>query len=184
MIEDYVPNDPRDFDEWHEPRTISYGELLEWGFIDWSDPTWHWDAYSEEQFQRVTHMIDEHFYDRDIALLPPGLWKRELIRTLNEAMPKYKPMYKALDDGADLLAISDKYGKSRNIYSDYPDTMLSGNSDYASTGSDTQYEHIERGDLAEKMMQLHRDFLTVDQMILEDVEPLFSVFFSVSIGGY
>ena len=184
MIPDYKLSDPHDHDEYFSPVTISLGELVDAGFVKSDDPDWHWDAYDDAQYKRLNHMIEEHFWTRDIAIVPPGAWKREFLRTMNEIMPKYKILYKALDDGADPIAVSDTYGKSRTIGSEYPDTMLQGNSDYATNGTDYEYETITRDTSATNFMSIHRDFMSIDQMILEDIEPLFSCLFSLSLNGF
>ena len=48
-------------------------------------------------------------------------------------MPKYKLLYERVDEGLNPLQESRDREKSRDIFSDFPETMLSGNSDYAST---------------------------------------------------
>ena len=182
-IEKYTPLDPRDFDEWHEPVTISYGELYEWGFIDWNDESWNWDYYDLEQKERLQTKITNHFYDRDIAIVPPGAWKREFLRKLNEIMPKYKIIYKWLDDG-NVFQKESEYGKSRNIFSEYPDTMLSGNSDYASNGNDKQYEKITEGDFLDKYNDIINNYKDPDLAIIDELDSIFSSLFSISINGF
>ena len=78
------------------------------------------------------------------------VWQALVSLTSNAAvawaiMPKYKPLYKMAADGLDPLQASNEYGKSRDIFSEFPQTMLSGNSDYASTGNDRQYRDFKSG---------------------------------------
>lgn len=81
------------------------------------------------------------------------------------------------------MQASNEYGKSRDIFSEFPQTMLSGNSDYASTGNDRQYERVTEGDIMEKFAAMEH-FRTVDQMLLDEVEPLFSCLFTVNVNSY
>ena len=121
---------------------------------------------------------------RDIGVIPPGLWKREFLRKMNEIMPKYKPLYKALDDGANILQTGDQYGKSRDIFSEFPATMLGDNQDYASNGRDREYENVAQGDWVDKAMQIAERYTDIDVMILKEIEPLFSCLLTVSMNGY
>lgn len=170
--------------DWHAVATIQLGELIECGVVDFSDPSWHWNAYNDEQYTRLCDKITNHYFMRDIGVIPPGLWKREFLRKMNEIMPKYKPLYKALDDGANILQTGDQYGKSRDIFSEFPATMLGDNQDYASNGRDREYENVTQGDWVDKAMQIAERYNDIDVMILKEIEPLFSCLLTVSMNGY
>lgn len=170
--------------DWHAVTTIQLGELIECGVVDFKDPSWHWDAYSEEQYERVCEKITNRYYMREIGVIPPGVWKREFLRKMNEIMPKYKPLYKALENGADIMQTGDQYGKSRDIFSDFPATMLGDNQDYASNGRDREYENVTQGDWIEKATQIAERYNDIDVMILKEIEPLFSCLLTVSMNGY
>ena len=53
--------DIRPYDDWEPYQnnryfnavTVTYGELVDGGFIDWTDPAFSWDYYDEEQKARV-----------------------------------------------------------------------------------------------------------------------------------
>jgi hypothetical protein len=170
--------------DWHAVATIQLGELIECGVVDFKDPSWHWDAYSEEQYERVCEKITNRYYMREIGVIPPGLWKREFLRKMNEIMPKYKPLYKALENGADIMQTGDQYGKSRDIFSEFPATMLGDNQDYASNGRDREYENVTQGDWIEKATQIAERYNDIDVMILKEIEPLFSCLLTMSMNGY
>ena len=53
--------------------------------------------------------ILNHYYDRDIGILPPLAWKRRFLGKLNEIMPKYIPMYRKLDTSPAMLNATDEY---------------------------------------------------------------------------
>jgi hypothetical protein len=99
---------------------------------------------------------------------------------MNEIMPKYLALYKVLDNDPQLLGANSEYYKSRNIFSDYPQTQLGGNSDFASTGNDTEYERIRQLDILDFADRL-RAYRDVDVLIMDEIEDLFSCLISVSI---
>lgn len=168
---------PRDF---HAVSTVKFGELVEIGWYNPSDPTWQWDYYTEEQYSRLCTKFVARYWDREIGILPPGEWKRSYIRKLNEIMPKYKKMYEEYED-IDIMQIKREYGKDRQIYSDFPQTLLSENEDYASTGKDDEYEKVTEGDPIERLEDMSENFRDIDVMILDELEILFSSLVSVSI---
>lgn len=170
--------------DWHATMTIQLGELIEAGLFDWqNDQTLVWDFYDEEQYKRVCKKIVDRYYYREIGIIPYGQWKTAYMRRMNEIMPKYKQAYAYLASGADIMSESDDYGKSRDVYSDFPATMLGDNQDYASNGTDRQFENIHRGDWIEKTVELKNRYNDIDVLILDEIEPLFSCLISVSING-
>lgn len=177
-IDPYEPSRPHD--EFHAVVTITLGELVEGGFVDWTDETWHWDSYDDAQYDRVCAKINAHYWDREIGVLPPGSWKRELLRRMNEIMPKYKLAYRAIDDGISIMRVGDDYGKSRTIGSAFPATQLKGNQDYASDASDNEYENVRDGDYFDRMKGL-KAYDDIDLQIINDLETMFTCLFTVNI---
>ena len=148
---DYMPTTYPDFgsqgevndwmgkDRWNAVYTITLGELIDKGVFDWGLDILDWSsaAYSTEQYSRVCAYFIERFRFREISLEPFYEWATMLHRKLGyELMPKYRNLYRYLDEEFDPAQISDKYHKRRAIGSDYPETLLSGNSDYVSNGQD------------------------------------------------
>ena len=181
-IEDFVPYESP---EYHSVFTIQLCELINVeGGIDFSDESWDFDSYNEEQRNRFWNKFKARFYWREIGILPASRWKWELLRKLNEIMPKYKPAYEALENGQNIFQKYGEYGKSRHVFSDFPQTQLSGiNQDYASNATDKENENIYLGDWMEQMAKL-KSYDDVDLMILQELETMFSVFSTVSINGY
>lgn len=175
--------EPENYSDFHSVTTITLGELYEGGFFKPSETSWKWKYYSLEQYKRVCEKFLNRYFMRDIAITPPGNWKREYMRLMNEIMPKYIPSYKAIDEGADILAFEDEFSKSRDIYSEFPQTLLNGNQDYASTGTDRESERIKRESWFDTISKL-KDYNDIDVMILNECEKLFSCLYSVSINGY
>lgn len=184
IIEPYnreLTSSHRDF---HAVETITLGELVDWGWIDWTDNTWRWDAYNDEQYNRLTKKIEARYWTREIGILPPGEWKRAFIRKMNEIAPKYNMLYKLIDDGINILQDNDTYHKERSVNSEYPQTRIGGNQDYASSGYDNEYETIIEGSPLDKIEKLQNTYQDVDVRILDEIEILFSSLLSMNINAY
>lgn len=172
-------------DEYYNAVTVTLGELRDNGFIDWDDPSWQWDYYSKEQYERVTKKIDRRFWFREIGILPPGAWKLRFIGLMNELAPKYANLYRAVEGGIDPFQTGNDYGKSRKIFSDFPASQLGGdNQDYASTGTDYEYEDVHQGDITEQLKKYYDNYDDPDMLLLNELDVLFSSLYSVSIGGF
>lgn len=169
-------------EEFHAVVGVPMGELLREGFIVWGEPAWLWDYYDEKQYWRVCEKLENHYWDREIGVLPPGAWRREFIRKMNEIMPKYKLAYRALADGVTLMRTGDDYGKSRTIGSDFPATQLKNNQDYASDASDNEYENVHEGDYLERI-ELLKGYDDIDLQIVNDMETMFTSLFTVNMNG-
>lgn len=163
--------------------SVTLGELYEDGWFDLTKSSWSFPQYSDEQHKRLCSKILNHFYTREIGVMPPGLWKREFLRKLDEIMPKYIYLYKKLDSGLDSLNAKDEFYKSRNIVSDFPQTMLSGNEDYASMGTDHEYERINDGTIFEYADNI-ASYNDVDLLIINELETMFSCLYTVSINAW
>jgi hypothetical protein len=82
------------------------------------------------------------------------------------------------------LGTEGEYYKSRNVFSDFPQTSLVGDSqDYASTGNDVEYERIKQMDPLELEDRI-KNYNDVDLAIINEIEPLFSCLFTVNINGF
>ncbi|MDE5995190.1 MAG: hypothetical protein K2G60_06725 [Oscillospiraceae bacterium] len=177
-----IPDNNADF---HDVVTVTLGELIEGGMVDWDSPDWTFDSYNEEQRQRLCEKIENRYYFREIGILPPGRWKREFLRKLNEIMPKYKLLYAELEKGVNILQDRDEYGKARNVFSDFPATQLGGeNQDYATNGTDAEFENVRDGNYLDRAEQLNKRYNDVDVMILNEMESMFSSLMTVSMNGY
>ena len=170
--------------DYHGIVSIQLCELIDEGWFDLSKPEWDFGPkYSDEQHRRLCEKITNHFYTREIAIVPPGLWKREFLRRLNEVMPKYIPLYRLLDEEPEAFGASSEYYKSRNIYSDFPQTQLNGNNgDYASSGNDMEFQRVHQLDILDlaERLNVYKD---VDLMVIDEVEPLFSCLYTVNVNA-
>ena len=184
-----VPHFPEGWETSHRPDyhaivSIQLCELIDAGFFDLTRSDWDFGPkFSAAQHTNLCKKITDHYYYREISLVPPGRWKREFLRKMNEIMPKYMALYKVIDDGIQIGSESEYY-KSRNIFSDFPQTSLAGdNQDYASTGNDVEYERIKYLDPLELEKRL-REYHDVDLAIINEIEPLFSCLLSLNVNAY
>lgn len=163
--------------------TLTLGELIEGKFFDLSREDWQYDYYSIEQRDRLNSKIVAHYYYREISTTTLKHWKMEFLRTMNEIMPKYKLVYEMVESGLSPIQIEDRYTKYRNIYSDFPQTMLSGiNQDYASNGHDYEGETIVNGSVS-MLQDFVNGYKDVDALIIDELESLFSPFISMNMNG-
>lgn len=172
----------RDF---HAVSTITLGELVDAGFVDWTDPAWAWDFYDEAQRDRMQKMIVDRFWMREISVIPPILWRMQFVERLNELMLKASILYKIREEIADHpTRTSDEWHKARDIFSDFPATLLNGSSgDYASTGTDREYETL-RDESAIRAYLDMTDYEDPDMYILRGLESMFSMLVSVDVDGF
>lgn len=180
-----------DYSDFHAVYTVTIGELIHEGLIDFTDGTWDAqpnggiiDWYNDEQKERFWKKFEQHFYWREIGELPFKRWKWDLLARLAEVMPKYKFIYSILDGNIDPLQIENEYGKNRNIYSDFPQTMLSGNEDYASTGNDYEYERVKDGSIFEIVDYIKNNYIDPDLALLHEVDSMFYCLLTSNVNGY
>lgn len=157
-------------DERYDYMTITLGEWYEMGFYDPSDDSWRFDAYDDAQYRRLCEKFLDRYYYREVSIPLPARWKRAYLRKLDEIMPKYKLLYARVEQGVNPLQEGRDRAKSRDIFSDFPETMLSGNSDYASTGNDRESDMLREGNAAELLTQFAREWQDVDVLILDELE--------------
>lgn len=185
MIKPFEPDCTGDSLDRYDPVTVTLGEWYEMGFFHpytmddggavVPDPDWVWDYFTPEQYKRVCDKFLNHYYYREAGVFPPFRWKLVYVRTFNEIMPKYKPLYERVEGGFNPLQESDEYTKSRDIFSDFPATMLTGNSDYASTGNDREQEIVREGNIAKAISRYASEYKDIDIMLIEEVgSQLFS----------
>lgn len=177
---------PEKYAKWHAVYTIQLGELIEEGLFDWSSELLDWSdvAYDEAQYTRVCEYFNARFKWREISLEPYLEWATILhTKLVYELMPKFKPLYERVEQGIAPLADSDEYYKERRIESAYPETMLSGNSDYASDGQDIEWERIRESDQIARINDYAANFHSVDELLLNELECMFVCMYSSHING-
>ena len=185
MINDVPPFQPCDITpDFRGQYSVMLGQLAEENYFQWDDGTWDFPKYSDEQDAQLKAKIIDHFYLRELALMPLGAWKHEFLRKMRETMPKYIPMYELLDKSPQLLGAYSDYYKSRNIYSDFPQSGLNGqNGDYASTGNDMEYERIRQMDILDLAERL-KSYDDVDLMIINEMDTLFCSLLTQNLNAF
>jgi len=180
-------------DQFYTSGTIQLGELIEGGFIDWTATDWAWPDFEIDKHDgngaqvdtairtRLCEMFNQAYYWDDISITPPGRWKQRLLYKLTyELQPKYQPLYQKVADGLSYLADEDEYTKGRDISSEFPETLISGNSDYLSSGTDSEHERIKIGNTTDALNKYYNYFRGVDQAFIEELSGLFMKQFAFS----
>lgn len=173
--------------DYHSVQTIELGELIESGVFTWARIDWADAAYSEEQYSRLCAAFEDRYWLREIGITPVGMWMRRLhYKLVYDLMPKYRPMYAQLNNGDyNPMQHGGKYGKRRDINSEFPETLLNGsNESYLSSGTDSEYEEIGMdGTVTENAMLYAEQFKAIDIMVLDDLETLFSCLYTTNVNG-
>lgn len=171
--------------ESHAIYTVELCELMQSGAFDWSRPELDWSeaAYDEEQYERFCSYFEARFMFREISMLPPLHWFTALKRMMvYELMPKYKPLYAQVANGISPLG-ENEYYKERHVSSAYPETLLSGNSDYISSGEDREFERIKIDNAAEALEAYRNGYRSVDAALGDELEVLFVSMYTSYING-
>lgn len=173
-------------DRWNAVYTIQLGELIESGVFDWnkSELDWSSAAFDEEQYARICAYFNERFYYREISIIPFEEWAKYLhFKLVYELCPKYAPLYKRAADGIEPFADSNEYYKNRTINSAYPETLLSGNSDYITDGRDEEFQRIKEGNISESMLKYVQEFRAVDAAMLDELESMFISMYTLNVNA-
>ena len=165
--------------EYHDVATITVAELVSDGILTRE----RWDAcdwYDDAQRDRLWNKFLGRYAWREIGILPIRKWLERLSATINEKMPKYKPIYEAMSEGSTQLRQGSEWHKARDVFSSFPQSRLgSSNQDYASSGNDREYETIRDGGLMDALRDNAYD--DVDVLLLDDLAPLFFGLVSVNV---
>lgn len=177
----------------------------------------------------LTGKIVDHFFNREIGTESLDLFQQKMRSKLNEIMPYYNQLYKSVEIPYEALStvnletksknttsgtentVADSTGNattdngSRSVTSTTPQTMLSGNEDYASAASDTTSKNVSastnnsvaestndaestgdslvsgyQGSPADLIMRFRDSLINIDLMVIRDLEELFMQIFNNS----
>lgn len=183
---DYEPDmTGGDISDWHAVYTIQLGELIEDGIVDFEGELFDFDAYNDEQKSRLWRKFEARYRYYEIGIIPALRWIQALISKLNEIMPKYKPLYQALEDGYNPLQEGSERHRERAVFSEYPQTVLTPETqDYASTGNERLYETIRDGNLIDTAAAIKSRYSDVDALILDELAFLFVPLTTANVNGY
>lgn len=187
----------------------------------------HYPIFDEGYRTPLNQKILDHYWTREIGQETIELFGFYLKRKMNEIMPTYNELYRSLRMEYDPLSTVDMRtinrgegestsrarnestghtsgdSKSRVIGSDYPQAMLSGSEDYATSGQDVNtlssgreqssatadsLDHsksigdshtIGRSGSAMSLVQEFRaQIINVDMMVITELEPMFMQIFN------
>lgn len=171
MIYEKLTLEPR-LKEFHSNVGLKFGELVDEGMITLGAGVWDWQAYSDEQKERIIEQMKRKWYYYELDA-PGHEWQLKFIQVLTETQEKYNPLYKAIDEGLNPVYSFDEWEKRRDVGSDFPQTRIPNtrNNDYASEGTDMERETIRISDPIETIKNLRDSYTGIDQMFLEDMEP-------------
>lgn len=185
-VEGYEPQDPitDHFQGWHSVTNVTFGHLVDAGAVDWSKQEWAWNGYNDEQRNRLCGMIEDRFYYRELSVCPPGRWRREFLRKLNELMQKYKPLYAAVEDG-ELRPLDNgsEYERVHHTHTEYPESMINPSGDYADMGNITERELHKGGNRVSQVSDYIRNYKSVDVAILDELDVMFSSLVTIRFNG-
>lgn len=178
----------------------------------------NYPIFDEDHRAVLNRKIINHFWNREIGQETISLFRLQLMRRLDEIMPLYNQQYeisaikfnqletvrvrnKALNNGESNSTstgntTSESGAKSRAVAQELPQTMLSGNGDYATnaqdnvsdstangtstdTSSATQKQASDnvttgfQGNAALMLLQYRQSLVNVDMMIIEELQNLF-----------
>ena len=186
LLGSFIPPEQRwdpDDDDFHSVVSISLGELLREGVITWDMPEMKWRYYDEKQFGRVTEAIENRYWDRELGVLPIRSWMRRFVGRMNEGMDRLRPAYEKLD-GANLMQQADVFSKGRSVGSAFPATQLKPTTqDYASDANDSESESVTEGNFFQQS-ELLKEYIGLDQRLVDYLDPLFSSLFTVNSNAF
>ena len=152
--------------------TISLGECIANGLIDFSNDIWDFQYYNVEQRDRIYGKLTDRYYYAEIACIPVGKWRHFLLDALNKRAPKANLMYDFMDNTDGLKAGGKEHKLNRLVYSDFPQTQLAANQDFATSAHDFE-EEIDKTLDARDLIDIWDKFDNPDEYILYGVRTLF-----------
>jgi|SRR6185312_9936524 len=188
--------------------------------------------FDEEYRDGLNQKIIDHFLTREIGAETVELFRLFLRRKMNEVMPLYNQLYKSerlnIDplntvsmksvSGSETESTNEGKGEttsgsdaeSRTVASEFPQSRLAGDGDYATSAQDsksasqatgTSTENStgkqnatsqnettgSQGSQAALLLQYRETFMNVDLMVIEELDPLFMLVWEngdTQTGGY
>lgn len=185
---EFEPLDPYEVkgyqDEYHALISVQLDELVADGVFSWDrDPMkGSFDGLGSAVARRMEEALVERYRWEEISITPPGRWMQQLAYTISyELVPKYLPLFQAIEGKTfNPTQGNSEYFKERRIGSEFPETLLSGNSDYASDGEDREYERIYIPDSLEMAEAYYSKYKGIEKALLDELEGFFACMWSVN----
>ena len=154
-------------------NTITLGELITAGLIDFTLPLYDFQSYNDEQRDRIYQKVTDRYWLLELAITPVGAWAHVLRAELNKRAPKANLMYKILDSSEGFTKGGAEHKLNRLVFSDFPQTMLSNSQDYATNANDFE-EQIDSAATPEEMMRALDSYFNPDEYLVNGVRACFS----------
>lgn len=151
--------------------TIVFGELVEKEY-DWGQDV-YMGSWSDDRRIKLNEYIINHFYYREISLVPLAKWRRKMISKLNLILPKYDFILNRIDDDINIFQDSLSKSKERNLHSDFPQSELKGDSDYATNSDDVEKLEEVEGNTLDTILKLYEEYESVQKKIIDELEVMF-----------
>lgn len=168
-------------------ETITLAELIDQRVFSWADEriAGAFDGLGAENAARLQDAFVARYLYEEIGVLPPGQWLQRLGAKIRyQLVPKYKPLYDAIASGDFNPTLKgSEWHKERRIRSEFPETQISGNSDYLSDGEDSEYQTIRTDDQLALSELYYSQYKDVDTALLDELETLFATLWSVQVNA-
>ena len=184
-VEKYTP---KDFEHRYMAiETITLAQLLQMEAFSWDDERLSgcFDGLGDAIASRLQNAFVARYLYEEIAVLPPGQWIQRLGAKIRyQLVPKYKPLYDAIASGDFNPTIKgSEWHKERRIRSEFPETQISGNSDYLSDGEDSEYQTIRTDDQLALSELYYNSYKDIDTAFLDELEIMFATIWSVQVNA-
>jgi len=174
----------------------------------------HYPIYDENYRPHLNGLIIDHYWNREIGMETIDMFQLVMRRKMNEIMPYYNQMYQSAQIEYEALSTIDLQtantgnttqeqsthaegssdNSSRAVSSTTPQTMLSGDADYASSAADskavsssnqdgtlnttldsTNDVHVTgyQGAASDLVVRYRQSLINIDMMIITEIEECF-----------
>lgn len=180
-LNDYIKSEQK-WRDFHAVSTIHFGNLIDSGW-DWGRN--EWPAFNDEVRERVNKKIEDRYFFREICEVPPARFKLFLLRKLREIAPKYNIIYKVIDDERlDILETGQYYDKGRNVFSEYPQSQIQGESDYATNADDKELKGKRTGSITDLLVDFENRYNDTDVLLINHLEVCFLSMTTLNMNGF
>lgn len=152
--------------------TITLGEVLSNGLVDFSLDIWDFQYYNTDQRDRIYNKITDRYYYAEIACVPVGKWRHFLLDALNKRAPKANLLYEFMDNTDNLQAGDKEHKLNRLVFSDFPQTALAANQDFATNSHDFE-EQIDKALGSNELMDIWEKWRNPDDYLVDGIKSCF-----------
>lgn len=164
----------KDYTDWHSKGTIIFGSLVEDGF-DWGYNDWKAYNISEPAVAilrpRLKEKIEDRFFFRELGILPPANFRRNLKSRLEEAVAEQGWLYQAIFDGLDFTMQEKESLVEIEVNSEFPQVALrTEEQDYASDSQQNAHDKVYTKPLIEGLNRFYASIGEPDAKVLKHID--------------